>query len=561
MVKRNAWNAVIEALEAEGVPFLFGIPGDPTLLYDALYHSKRIRAILVREETSGIFMAMAYARLIGKPGVCFGSPGPGMANLIPGLMEASAACTPVIALASTADTRIEGMGAFQEVDQLGLVKPVTKWSIRVLHPENVPWVMRRAFSIATSGKPGPVYIEAPKNVALQPAEIPAYVPAPRPLRSAGDPEAVEAAARLLVLAKKPLIVAGGGTILSGAQEELKALAELRSAPVMTTPSGRGSLPEDHPLSSGLVGLYFNSVGEKAYTGADLLVTVGSRNEEFQTGGWEYFPKGAKFIQIDIDPFEIARNWVPDVAVVGDAKLVLGDLVAALKKVKSAGKWSTVWAKKLCTEMKNYKAAVNEECQTTQVPIRTKRVVKEINHVYGGNTVLVNENGGQDLWSYYSPYYEVTTSEGRCVPPGEQTCMGFGVSGAIGAKLATPEKNVVCVTGDGAFQMFMKELPTAVQYKAPVTWIVLNNNSLGWIKHTKKEKLGGRFIASDFEVQPDFVEIAKANKCFGQRVEKPSDIRSALESALKANRKGIPAVVDFAVDTWEYGPGFYRFHHE
>ncbi|MBI4283646.1 MAG: thiamine pyrophosphate-binding protein, partial [Chloroflexi bacterium] len=216
---------------------------------------------------------------------------------------------------------------------------------------------------------------------------------------------------------------------------------------------------------------------------------------------------------------------------------------------------------LSSQKKAYEAEVDKECNTMEVPIRTKRVVKEINRVFGGNTVLVNENGGQDLWSYYSPYYQVFSPDGRCVAPGEQTCMGFGVAGSIGAKLAMPDKNVVCVTGDGAFQMFMKELPTAVQYKAPVTWVVLNNNSLGWIKHTQKEKLGGRFIASDFEVQPDFVAIAMANKCFGERVEDPSEVHSALVRALKANQNGVPAVVDLAVDTWEYGYGFYRFHHE
>ncbi|MEE8443014.1 MAG: thiamine pyrophosphate-dependent enzyme, partial [Dehalococcoidia bacterium] len=206
----------------------------------------------------------------------------------------------------------------------------------------------------------------------------------------------------------------------------------------------------------------------------------------------------------------------------------------------------------------YEAEVEVDCDTDAVPIKSKRVVKEVNRVFGGDAILVNENGGQDLWSYYSPYYQVTTG-GHCVPPGEQTCMGIGVAGAIGAKLAMPEKRVVCITGDGAFQMFMKELPTAVQYAAPVTWIVLNTDSLGWPKYHQKERLGGRYIATDFLVQPDFTSIAKANRCFGERVEQPSEVRGALERALQANEEGIPAVVDIVVDPWDFGPGFARFH--
>jgi len=553
MAERYAWEAVVEALEVEGVPSVFGLPGDPRFLYDALYDSS-IRSVLVREETSGVFMAMAYARLTGRPGVCFGSPGPGVANLLPGLMEADAACTPVIALASTADTRHEGMGAFQEVDQLSMVKPVTKWSTRVTQPEKVPWTMRRAFSIATSGKPGPVYVEIPTDIALQQADIPSYVPAPGPLRPAGDPEAVEAAAALLAQAKRPLIVAGGGTILSGAQAELKALAEMRGAPVMTTPSGRGSIPEDHPLALGLVGLYLTRVGEKAYGEADLLMSVGSRNEEFQTGGWRCFPQDARFVQIDIDPFEIGRNWVPDAAIIGDARLVLGQLAASLEDRRP---WDTEWSEDLTGQKGAYESEVDADCRSDAVPIKSKRVVKELNRVFGGDAILVNENGSQDIWSYYCPYYQVT-SGGYCVPPGEQTCMGFGVAGAIGAKLAMPGKRVVCVTGDGAFQMFMKELPTAVQYDAPVTWVVLNNDSLGWIKYHQK-RMGDRYISTDFDVQPDFVGIARANRCFGERVTEPGEVRSALERALQANEDGIPAVLDFVIDPWDFGPGFDRFH--
>jgi acetolactate synthase-1/2/3 large subunit len=556
MTERYAWHAVVEALEVEEVPMVFGLPGNARLLYDALYDSRKVRPVLVREETSGAFMAMAYARLTNKPGVCFGSPGPGVANLVAGLMEAYAACTPLVALASSVDMMREGMGVFQEVDQLSIVRPITKWSVRVTQPEKVPWVMRRAFHIAITGKPGPVYIEVPTDVALQGADIPKYVSSSKPSRPNGDPEAIDSVADLLARAARPLIVAGGGSILSGAQAEIRELAELRTVPVMTTPSGRGSIPEDHPLALGLVGLYLTKVGERAYGEADLLVTVGSRNEEFQSGSWRYFPRGAKYIQIDIDPFEIGRNWLPDVGIVGDAKSVLRQIMASLRAKRHR---DTRWGDELAEEMRLYTHEVQKECSADTVIIKSKRVVKELEQVFGGDAILVKENGSQDIWTYYCPFYRVTAG-GQCVPPGEQTCMGFGVAGAIGAKLAMPDKRVVCVTGDAAFQMFMKELPTAVQYHAPVTWVVLNNNGLGWIRYGQR-RLGGRYIATDFDTQPDFAAVAHANKCYGERVEEPSKVRGALERALKANEGGTPAVLDFLVDGWDFGPGFERFHQK
>jgi acetolactate synthase-1/2/3 large subunit len=201
--------------------------------------------------------------------------------------------------------------------------------------------------------------------------------------------------------------------------------------------------------------------------------------------------------------------------------------------------------------------VKREGLADSVPIKTRRVIHELGEVFGKDTILVNENGSQDLWSYYWPYYKVREIN-SCVAPGEQTCMGGGCSAAIGAKLAAPEKNVVCPTGDGAFQMFMKELPTAVQYRAPVTYVVLNNYSLGWIKFGQRNR-GDRFIASDFTVQPDFAGVARANQCLGERIDKPEDIRPALQRALRATREGTPAVLDFVVDGWDFAPGFRRFY--
>ena len=555
MTARTGWQMVVAALKAEGIRYVFGLPGSPTCLYDALYDEPDIRPILVRHEAAGGFMAMAYALLSGEPAVCFASPGPGVANLVPAMLESLATCAPVIAPCTGVSGQKDGMGAFQETDQIGIMRPVTKWAVRVPYTERIPWAMRRAFSLATNGQPGPIYVEVPFEVGCASIEVPDYVPAERAIRFAGDPARVQRVAGLLQEAERPLVVAGGGARRSGAHAELRALAELLGMPVMTTPSGRGIIAEDHPLAIGQVGLYRTRLGMRAFKEADLLVTVGSRNEEFQTGAWRIFPPGARFVQIDIEPFEIGRNWVPDAAIVGDAKLVLGDLLAALQD-QARPAWSQRgegWAQAKAA----YDAEVAAEGRCDDIPIKTKRVLYELNRVFGHNTVVVHENGSQDLWSYYSPYYKVLDLNAT-VAPGEQTCMGAGVAGAIGAKLARPDSKVVCITGDGAFQMHYQELPTAVQHHAPVTWIVLDNRSLGWIKFGQR-RLGERYISVDFHMQPDFVQLARACGCYGEQVDDPAQVGPALTRALRANEDGMPAVLAFSVGASDFSEGFLAYY--
>jgi acetolactate synthase-1/2/3 large subunit len=553
----NVWQAIVSALKAEKTEYLFGLPGGE-LFYDALYDAPEIKPVLVREESAGPFMAMGYARMSGRPGVCYAPAGPGVANLVPGIQEAHSACLPVIAIGCSSKRANAGMGAFQEVDQVAILKPVTKWSERVTEPDRIPWIMRRAFSLATHGRPGPVYIDVPRDVGAEPIKAGGYVPVSYPLRTSADPQRIKESAALLMKAKRPVLVAGGGAVSSRAFAEVKKFVEILNLPLMTTPCGRGILSEEHPMAFGLVGLYFSKIGEKVYGEADLLMTLGSRNEDFQSGEQRFFPKGAKYIQADLDPEEIGRNWVPDVALVGDIRLVLQALIRELQRAGMKQGRQNPRMAKLLKAKEAHLAQVDKECrEDVSIPIKTKRVVKEINEVFGKDAILVNENGSQDLWSYYWPYYKVR-SINSCVAPGEQTCMGGGCSAAIGAKLAMPERDVVCTTGDGAFQMFMKELATAAQFRAPVNYVVLNNFSLGWIKWGQRNR-EGRFISTDYEVQPDFVKIAEANQCYGERVEKPQDIRPALQRALKATRGGVPAVLEFVVNGWDFAPGFKRFY--
>lgn len=310
MPSLNGWQAVVEALLAEEIQYVFGLPGNPLHLYDALYDRPDIKPIMVRHECSGAFMASAYARVTGEPAVCFASPGPGVANLVPGVLEAFSACLPLVIPCPSVGTQVNGLGAFQEINQVAMFQPVTKWAVRVEKADRIPWTMQRAFSLATNGKPGPVFVDLPGDLALQEVEMPDYRRPARPLRTRAEAAAIQSAAALVAKAKKPVIVAGGGAVLSRAFAELEELVELLGAPILTTPGGRGSISEDHPLALGLIGLYFTTVGRQAYDEADLIVSVGSRHEEFQSGAWKIYPSGAKLVQIDVDPFEIGlqTDW-------------------------------------------------------------------------------------------------------------------------------------------------------------------------------------------------------------------------------------------------------------
>src|SRR5918994_1042551 len=327
----TGWEAVVLAMKAEGVPYVFGLPGDPRHLYDALIAIEPDggpRPIGVRFETSGAFMAMAYARVTNQIAACFGCPGPGIANLVPGILEAYSGCTPMLVLGVRSPRQTYGKGSFQETDHITMLSSVTKWATTVELPENIPWVMRRAVQIATSGQPGPVYVELPGDIGLGVWEISAYtrsVPAPRP---AADPAALAGAVDLIPPANRPLPLSGGGTIPSGAGSAVGELCEQFGIPIQTTPAGRGSVAETHPLFCGLTGLYRTTFPRQVYEAADLLITVGSRMEEFQ-GGFLPFPDNAELIQIDIDPFELGRNWEPDVAIQADARQAIGALAQAL----------------------------------------------------------------------------------------------------------------------------------------------------------------------------------------------------------------------------------------
>ena len=436
MEQKTPWREVAEALAAEGVERIYGMPGNPLHLIADITEHTAIDIVLNRHEHSGVACAFAQARVTGKPAVCFGNPGPGITNLATGLLEAHSASLPVIALANGVPLASDGQGAFQELDAIAHLKPVTKWAVRIVDPVTTPWVMARAFDIAVNGRPGPVFIELPSDIGLGDVPMPAYQPSLGRHLSRPAAADVAAAARALAQARRPLIWCGSGAVWSGAGDRVLELAEALGAPVMTTPGGRGIIAEDHPLALGQTGLYFTQAGKDYHDKADLFFAVGTRLEDFSTGGWLYWPDSAKLIQLDIVPEAIALNKRPDVALVGDAALGLADVIAALEGIDLAARDERVTSLGLARTA--YLDATDAECAEHMTPIRTRQVMHAINDVFGHNTIMVHENGGADLWSYYWPYYKVLDA-GCSIPLGEQTAMGMGIIGTIGAKQACPEK--------------------------------------------------------------------------------------------------------------------------
>jgi acetolactate synthase-1/2/3 large subunit len=522
--------AIQVALKSEGVKFVFGLYGGFGVQSD----DPDIRPIEVRHEGSAPFMAMAYARLSGKPGVCVGgSGGTGITNMASGILESYAACSPMIV--SMAEPYVsqetEGMGGFAEFDNVGFMKPMTKWSVRVTRPERTPWYMHRAFSIALNGRPGPVFLELPGDILQTDVEMPEYKPVTI-LKTRGDPKRIREGVNLIINAERPIIFAGGGTVSSRAFNSFREFIELLSIPFVTSPQGRGIIPEDHPLALGVGGIYSNKVANRTYEESDLLIVIGSRMEAFQSAKFRYFPKNAKYIQIDIEPQAIGLNWVPDVPIVGDADLVLKDIIYYVReRIKKKENKKKPRIMEMLRAKKEYEEKIESEVNKYSTPISPRRLAWEMGKIFGKDTILCNENGHNDIWTYIFPYFKIL-SQGSVVSMGEQTCFGLGVAGVLGAKLARPDMKAVCPTGDGAFQHYYKELATAAQYKLGVTWVIFNNYGLG--------------IPGQFKVQPDFVKLAEASKCYGIQVERPSEIRAALMNAVKTNKDNIPAVVDVII---------------
>jgi acetolactate synthase-1/2/3 large subunit len=548
--------AVVEILKAEGVRFVFGLPGGHTLpIYDGLYHTPEIRHILVRHEQSAANMAAAYAILTGEPGVCCATAGPGATNLVTGITEAFIGSLPVIILAGRGPTRSALRGAAQEIPQDRIFAPITKWAVRVDRPDMIVEVVRRAFTVATSGKPGPVLVDFPRDMLTQSVEFDGYLPVGK-ARPRGDLRVVRAAVKRLLGSVRPVIIAGGGTVASGAFAELREFAETVAIPVLTSLSGRTSFPDDHPLAVGGLGFHRTEVSKKVLAEADYVLSLGCRFEEMDTNwtpGYSPAPD-ACYVQVDIDPTEMGRNIVPEIEIVGDVKAVLEDMMEARKEAGGPDYRATFRNLERIDEIRRMKEELEAEVEAAaaanEIPINSLQVVTEIRKVFPRESTAAIDVGclAQALGGAY-PYFKVYEPR-SCIPCTSFYAMGFAASALPVAKLVYPDRPAVGMCGDGSFQMVMDILLVAAEHHLPVTWCILNNQSLGSIRDSQDRAFGGRCIGTIFDVQPDFSMIAQACECYGEKIEDPRQIKAALGRALEANRRGTPALLDFIVSRKE-----------
>lgn len=531
--------AIIKSLENEGVDVIFGIPGGQSIpFYDELYDAD-IRHILTRHEQGAAHAAEGYARASGKVGVCSSTSGPGGTNLVTGIANAYMDSSPIIALTGQVATSFIGKDAFQETDMVGISMPITKHNFQLRSVKEIPVTFKMAFKIASTGRPGPVLIDMPKDIQEKEdnvsfpkdVNIPGYKPTFK-----GNPRQIQKAINMILNAERPIILAGGGVIISGAGNELKELAELIMAPVTSTLMGKGGFPENHPLSVGVLGMHGRKVANYAINEADVIIAVGTRFSDRSTGMVGCYAPEAKIIHIEIDPAEISKNVYAHLPVVGDARNILAGIIKGLKVKASKGNGGE-WLKKIHKYRKEFQPRMDYD----DIPLRPERIVKEIMDFMGMDDIVTTEVGQAQMWAFH---YFGRSRPRTFISSGGLGTMGFGFPAAMGAKVARPEANVIDIAGDGSFQMNIQELATVVENDIPVVVAVFNNGFLGMVRQWQELFFNKRYSATSFKRNPDFVKVAEGYGAMGIQVERPEDITPALKTAFKS---GEPAVIDFIVN--------------
>ncbi len=543
MVELTGSKALFEALKAEGVKHIFGIPGGAIIpIYDALYDVHEIRHILTRHEQGAAHAADGYARALGKQGVCMTTSGPGATNLTTGILNAYMDSSPVVAISGQVPARALGTDAFQEADMLSVMLPITKHNFIIHRAEELPSVVKLAFKIAITGRPGPVHIDLPKSVQVSKAnfKIPAKVKYERPPKPAPEAGQIKKAVDMLTKAEQPVIYAGGGVIWSSASAKLVELAELLGAPVTTSLLGKGLIPEDHPLALGMLGMHGRMAANLAVTESDVLLAVGTRFSDRSTGDVRCFAPKAKIIHIDIDPVEIGKNVRVDLPIIGDAKRSLTAIIKGLRSHARRGRTS-----KWIERVKKLRRELAPRMDYDEIPIKPQRVIKEIMSVLDENAIIVTEVGQCQMWT---AHFCVVRKPRHFISSGGLGTMGFGFPAAMGVKVARPKCNVVNIAGDGSFLMNSQELATVVENKINVVSCIFNNRYLGMVKQWQDMFFQKRRSATCLGKVPDFVKLAEAYNAWGDRATRPSEVAPKLREALRC---GKPAVLDIPIDPDEH----------
>lgn len=537
-MKLNGARILCESLVKEGVEVIFGFPGGAVLpLYDVLPQYPQLRHILVRHEQGAVHAADAYARVTGKVGVCLATSGPGACNLVTGIANAHLDSSPVVAITGQVARPFIGKDAFQEIDITGITVPITKHNYLVLRADEIAMVVKEAFHIAGTGRPGPVLIDIPRDVFIEEAtfeypekvELRGYKPTVR-----GHAVQIKKAAKLITESKRPVILAGRGVIISGAYEELRELAEKAQIPVITTLLGISSFPEDHVLSLGMMGMHGTAYANLAVDGSDLIISIGMRFDDRATGKVSGFAPHAQVIHIDVDPAEIGKNVRVTVPIVGEVKNVLRTLNKQLEAKKHP-----VWIGQVEEWRRAHPLHIDYDADN----IQPQYVVSKICEVTQGNAIITTGVGQNQMWAAQHFCYRKPNS---FVSSGGLGTMGFELPAAIGAKVGRPDETVWAIAGDGGFQMTIQELGTAVQDNISVKIAILNNGYLGMVRQWQDLFYERRYVATPLS-NPDFVKVAEAYGMPGIRVTDKSKVVSAIKKAMK--HKG-PFLIDFVVEPEE-----------
>ena len=540
--------SLISSLEAADVEVVFGIPGGTILpAYDPLIESS-IRHILMRHEQGAGHAAEGYAHVTGKAGVCMATSGPGATNLVTPIADAFMDSIPIVAITGQVPRAAIGNDAFQEADITGITMPVTKHSYKVMDPDEIPSVIAEAFHIATTGRPGPVLVDIPKDVLQAPTtfswpdgiDLPGYRPTLTP-----NGRQVRAAADLIRDSRRPVLYVGGGVVKARAAEELLALAEAVGAPIVTTLMARGAFPDDHPLCLGMPGMHGNYAAVTAMQRADLLVALGARFDDRVTGRLDAFAPDAKIVHADVDPAEIGKNRVADVPIVGDARSVIAALHEAVAgDVAGDGSVDLApWLNEVGSWNRDYPLTYDQE---PDGPVKPQFVIDRFNAAMAGEGVVVTGVGQHQMWA--SQFMRMNRPY-SFVSSGGLGTMGFAVPAALGASVGRPDTRVVAIDGDGCFQMTAQELATATIEKIPFTVAILNNSHLGMVRQWQElfydERYSEVYLPPDV---PDYVKLAEAYGGVGLRAENADEVDIVIDKAMGIDDR--PCVIDFRVDPRE-----------
>ncbi len=547
----------VEQLKREGVTAIFGIPGGPaTPIFDALYHEPSIRTVVARHEAGAAFMALGYARLSGRLGVCVVTTGPGTTNALTAVAAAKMDSLPILVLSAQVATATFGRGAAQDsyerIDVVDMFRSATKMSVMAAHPRNFAATLRQAIRLAMTGRRGPVHVNIPSDLMRR--QVPLELEWPHEYRSFGrtfDREAVKQAAERLLEAERPAILAGHGVNLSGAQAELLELAELLSLPVATTPKGKGAFSEEHPLSLGVFGVA-SSVRAETYLlsgTVDVLFVMGSSLHECSTEGWDARLKpGKALLHLDVDAGVIGRNFPVAVPMLGDVKTTLRELLHHLRRLIKQGEHPPRLRPQSYGDSLEIPLVMDPAAMhSPQIPIKPQRLMHELNRALPPDAAIFLDSGNNTFWAVH--YLKANGKNVFVNGIGEFGAMGFGVAACLGAKIAAPGRPVVAVVGDGGVGMLGMEISTAATYGIPVVWVVLNDSRLNAVYHGQRLQYAGRTIGCDFK-RMDLVLVAEGLGAKGYRIDFPDDIAPALREALSC---GGPALLDVHIDAGEAPP--------